>query len=173
METLEAIRLAISVAAFVMSAVALWLSNRNWRQSNRPIVTAKVVARSAGNLGTAYEVVITNGGNRPAAGVRLECDDGHLAGALSGSAGDPLVEDVRACFKPEATVPLLLHGESVANAFGTTCRAEDGPTWKHGARIPVRVRYRDLSGRAYSERMDLVIRDSTAFAGGSWAKPKE
>lgn len=167
---MDIIALFVSIVAVLVSVLSLLISNRNWQQSNRPIVTATVKSR-AGNCAIAYDLVVVNGGNRPAKNVRLECDEGLLANALAGKDEDPLVTDVRACFGSDAIVPVLLHGESVTNSFGTTGQEKDGPTWEYGARLPVTVRYQDLADRSYCESVDLVIRDSCAFAGGSWSAP--
>ena len=158
----------VAVFSLAVSAFSVWISTRNWRQSNRPIVVASVRTNQAGNVAIAYDLVVVNAGTRPATRVRLHCDPARLRAAQTEVKPKPLFEHIKRCFDPSRSIPLLLHGNSVSSSFGMTSSEPEQATWRPGAEIPIEITYSDLEGRSYRSKLELVIRDSDALAGGSW-----
>lgn len=59
--------LTVSAAALVVSLLSFYFSIKSWRESNRPIVIARVSSfEPGGELGTASNIVVENMGTRPA-----------------------------------------------------------------------------------------------------------
>lgn len=167
----ELLRTGIPLVALVLSGMAVWFTRKLWVQSNRPIVTAAVRTRSAGNMATTYELVVINSGTRPAATVRLTATADNVNQAFEPRAFTTpelarVVEQVQRCFSRDAVIPVLLNGQTLTNAFGFTGDARGmGPFWRVGASIPVSISYSDLEGRPFATEVTLVVRDTTGFAG--------
>lgn len=63
--------LSFSVVALIVSVLSFYFSIKSWRESNRPLVTARVSNKSAGNVAASLILVVQNTGNRPAKNVTL------------------------------------------------------------------------------------------------------
>lgn len=164
----DEIRTAISLLALFSSALSLYLTRRLWLSTNRPIVVAFVDECSSGNTSTAFNVVISNVGNRPALEVRLHADKRSLDALVSKSAPDEVARIIASCFDGESAVSVLRNGEELVNAFGSY---SSDVRWQHlnyGAVIPIRLTYSDLSGRVYSEGLRLKVFARNGFAGSVW-----
>ena len=168
------VRYGLPCAALVLSLASFLVAMRNWRESNRPIVAVAVRTNSAGNEAITYDLVVINAGSRPACQVVLNADLVELAGCVEdpsrATESDPMWIDARLCLSGEREIPLLLHGKEAANSFGYTGGAAGkGSFWKYGSTFEVRVSYCDLTGRRFTTRQKLEIRDSDGFAGGKWS----
>lgn len=167
---------AIAASAFVISCVSIWLTRTLWLQSNRPIVVAEVRTSDGGNESIGYDLAVSNCGTRPAVDVRLLVKDRDLHAAFADGVVDNqrlarLVVGVKRCFSDEGYIAVLLHGERLTNFFGHTGTAGGlGSLWKMGAKIPIRLEYKDLHGRRYASHLTLRIFDSEGFAGSCWGK---
>ncbi len=172
----DLVRTGVPLAALVMSGVALWITNRLWVRSNRPIVSAFIQTSFSGNQSRGYDIVAVNSGSRPAVEVQLRVQDEDLLAALAdGVESNPLHkvlrEDVRRCFSSYGDIPLLLNNQTKTNSFGYTGPAGGrGTFWKPGASFEVTIAYRDLDKRSFKSTLPLHIRDSETFAGGAWGK---
>jgi hypothetical protein len=158
----------LSAAALFVSVVAYYFSRKSWQESNRPIVTARVRTDSGGNMGTALDLLVENTGSRPARDVRLTTDEAALAAAFASNINDTEREQIRACFSSKFIIPIIANGASVSNAFGFLSANSDN-TWKLHSRIPIRVCYEDLDGRAYEHQVTLFVADNRGFASTHWA----
>ena len=58
--------LSVAAAALIVSILSFYFSIKSWRESNRPIVSARVTSANGGEEGTALNLVVENTGNRPA-----------------------------------------------------------------------------------------------------------
>ncbi|POE08553.1 hypothetical protein BV921_15080 [Pectobacterium odoriferum] len=162
----------LSVLALVLSVLSFFFTRRSWLQSNRPIVSAVVETHGGGNELIAYNLVLSNTGNRPATNVRIRVKEIDIDACISEWVKNHKIKnatysDVMRCFSNDGEVPLLLNGKSMINSFGYT-RGDQQTFWRYGANLPVVVEYSDLDGRNYQSKQIIRIKDSDGFAGGVW-----
>lgn len=74
-------------------------------------------------------------------------------------------EDAQRCFFSSIGIPVLANGRSISNVFWNLGQPD---SWPAGAAIPVTLRYRDLSGRRFSNRVRLLVADDPGFAQAFW-----
>jgi hypothetical protein len=162
----------VATLALGVSLISLWFARRSWLQSNRPIVSAAVETHAGGEESIAYNLAVSNTGNRPAVNVRLCAEASQVEKSMA-----PWVANFRGphttyshvmrCFSKDGEIPLLLNGKNMTNSFGYT-RGDDQTFWLYGASFRLTIRYSDLEGRRYCTSQVLRIKDSAAFAGGIW-----
>ncbi len=127
-----------------------FFTRRSWLQSNRPIVSAEVETHDSGNELIAYNLVLSNTGNRPAANVRIririririkesEVDTCISEWVKNHKITNSICSNVMRCFSDDGEIPLLLNGKSMANSFGYT-RVDEQRFWRYGTNLPVVVR---------------------------------
>lgn len=162
--------LLVSGAALAVSLLSYYFSIKSWRESNRPIVTARVSTHEGGNVGIALNIVVQNTGNRPAKNVRLAVDRSALEAALS---SDTLREQVHRCFSDEAVIPVLENGRFVSNSFGALSDQANKSTWKPNSKLDIDVSYQDLDGRKFNHHIPLLVADDAGFAGSFWGDSRE
>ncbi len=161
--------LMVSLMAVAVSAVSFYFSVQSWRESNRPLVTARVTSFGlGGNIATPLSLLIENTGTRPAKNIRLKVESKVLANAMLPYTEDDLdVEAIKLCFSERGVIPVLANGKSVSNGFGLLQSQSEG-TWKPEARIEILVLYQDLDGREFSHTNPILVADDRGFAGSFW-----
>jgi len=162
----------VSTSAFIVALVSLLLARKNWRESNRPIVTAFVEDDTAG--GTAiYNLVVSNTGNRPAVNVRLHATDDQIAALLDPAAEKKMLDIIAYNFRPESSVPLLRNGEDLSTSFGSfSTNEQNAKCLKYASEAKVVLTYGDLDGRRYRSKLILKVYARQGFGGGTWVKQK-
>lgn len=161
--------LATEIIAFI--AIISFVNNRwFWWQSNRPIVSALVETHSAGNIATMFNLTVLNSGSRPAINIKLTIDDYQEFEKCIENLDNNMIEHITRCFSEYATIPLLINGEKKSNSFGTTSIQEEDNIWKYGSSFSITINYKDLENKKYKSKLVLHIKDSKAFAGGSWSE---
>lgn len=165
---MEILKTIITCSAFTLSVFAFIFTRRSWIEANRPIVTAEVVTHRAGNVGIAFSIIVHNTGNRPASNVRLYATKQTLDAAVSPRAPEAMKKEISAIFSQEGTIPILHQGKSVPNGFGNTNVDDTQSTLIYNSIIPITIEYKDLYSRTYETKQDLIIKDSTYFAGSGW-----
>lgn len=168
----EEIRTLISVAALLVSLISLLLVRMNWRESNRPIVTAFVEDDSSG--GTAiFHLIIANTGNRPAVRVRLHANEAQIAALMHPEADKKRLEILACNFSAQSEVPLLRNGEELSTSFGAFSTDQQNGKWlQYGTETEISVTYADLDGRRYKSKLPLKIYAREGFGGGTWVTQK-
>lgn len=164
--------LLVAAAALIVSVFSFYFSIKSWRESNRPLVTARVTAFDGGELGTALNIVVENTGNRPAKNVRLTVNRKDLEAALVNNPDDPLRKRAEICFSERGVIPVLANGKSVSNDFGWLS-GDSKSTWTGDRRFNIEVTYEDLDGRNYKHANPLLIADDKGFAGSFWSDPEK
>jgi hypothetical protein len=158
-----------SILALAVSVVSLSFARRSWRETYRPIVTARVRTQAGGNVAILYDLVVENTGNRPATNVRLVVDPRDLKRAMK-PGKEIYAEFIKNCFEPKYAIPVLANGQSVSSAFGKT--SEDAESnWIPFSRIPIVVHYDDLEGKKYQSKVTLFVFYTAGFAGAHYADP--
>lgn len=161
---------ALSIFALVFSLAGLAFAIWSWRESNRPVVVGFIETVQAGHLGIVINLVIENVGNRPALNVSLTILEADMEKARGTRGRDVLNETSERCFAPRAIIPVLKPGERRINSFGQLT-GDDKSTWIPESRLPIMIRYGEYGRRrTFKGRCDLLLSDSTAFAGGHWSK---
>jgi hypothetical protein len=161
----------ISLAALIVAVVSYHFARVSWRETNRPIVTARIVTCGTGlgdSLSTAALVLLVeNSGNRPAKNIRLRVPEQVLASAFEVRNPDSERADIRANFSAKFTIPVLTNGGFSSNSFGLLSHRSDS-TWKFHVRLPLCVSYEDLDERKFCHHQELLIADNSGFAGSHW-----
>jgi hypothetical protein len=171
--TADDLKTALAVAALVISLASLYFTKVNWLQSNRPIVTAFVTERGAGNMATTFNLVITNTGSRPAVRVRLHASKDEIQSLLEKNAQEKRFAKIESIFLKESEVPLLRNGEELSTSFGAFIGASpEGPWLRYGAEAQISITYQDLDGRAFESRQPLRVYAREGFGGGTWRDAK-
>jgi hypothetical protein len=165
---MEELKVSLTAVAFLLSVLALIFTRKTWFESNRPIVTAEIVTASAGNVATAFNLVVHNTGNRPATNVRLQAGAKQLNAAISANAKDLMKKEIIRCFSEEGRIPLLHHQSKKTNGFGVSSTNEKENVLVYNSVISIKITYNDLYGKKYTSEQDLLVRDSEYFAGSRW-----
>ena len=163
--------LLVSGAALIVSILSVYFSLKSWRQSNRPLITARVTSfDSGGNMGTALSLLVENTGNRPAKNIKLLANSKDLESNMIAKPEDDLRQQVERCFSDGGIIPILANGKSVSNSFGWLSE-DPQATWKAQTRFEIEVSYEDLDGRTFNHKNPILIADDTGFAGAFWKDP--
>lgn len=152
----------LGIASAAIALVSLFFAVYSWRQANRPLVSARVTSQDGGNAGIALNLLVENTGNRPARDVRLMAKESDVLAALQQAA---IPKDAQRCFFSGIEIPVLANGRSTSNGFWHL--GQPG-SWRAGAKIPVKIKYRDLSGRRFSSKVQLFLADDAGFAQTFW-----
>lgn len=157
-----------ATSALIVSLISLLITVWLWRESNRPVVTARIKTHRGGNVAILYNLEVVNSGTRPAKDVRLIVDLDDLAHAVvpPSERGVDFAQTMRCvarCFEMRATISVLLNSETRSNSFGHTSRED--PFWVPGAAIPISISYRGLERQLYMTNLVLRIDDTAGFAG--------
>jgi hypothetical protein len=160
--------LAIAGLALFVSLLAYNFNRKSWRETYRPIVTARIVTVASGNQGIVLDIILNNTGNRPAKNIRLLVNQNDLESALL-SKEESLRSDIENCFSRQTVIPILENGRSISNAFGYLSDREDS-TWKVNSILNIELLYESLEGRSFKHKIPLLLAGDEGFAGGLWRK---
>jgi hypothetical protein len=162
---------AISTCSAIIAFSSLVFTIRSWRETYRPIVTAKIETNSSENVGTTFKIVVCNTGNRPAVDVQLRVQQKTIHNLLQESSSQPMRDEIIACFSDEGIIPLLHSESSVSNGFGMITKEE--LTMPYGTKIPITIEYKDSSKRKFRTKQIIIYKDSTWFAGSGWEEDEK
>jgi len=162
--------LCISASAVIVALFSFYFSIKSWRETNRPIVVAKVATKASGNVSILLDIIVENVGNRPAKEVRLSVDSREIESIMLAKEADPLRAAVHRCFSKDTFIPILENGRRVSSGFGSLTRNENNSMWKHNAVLNIILSYKDLDDRKFKHGIPILITDDTSFAGTFWKK---
>jgi hypothetical protein len=165
---MEDLKLAFTAAAFLLSVLALIFTRRTWFESNRPIVTAEIVTHDGGNVAIMYNLVVHNTGTRPAVDIRISAETKCLLAAIDPNGKEHMKQQILRCFSEEGRIPLLHQQSKKSNGFGLTSINKNDNALIYKSVIPIEITYKDLYGKKYKAKQNLVIKDSEYFAGSGW-----
>ena len=164
--------LGLSAAALVVSLLSFYFSIKSWRETNRPIVTARVSSFDpGGEFGNALNIVVENTGTRPAKNVNLSVKSEDLAGALRDDVDPKWRRTITRCFSERGGISVLGNGKSVSNDFGWLSQ-DSKSAWRGDVRFDVEVTYEDLDGRKFRHTNPILVAGDEGFAGSSWEKAR-
>jgi len=163
--------LLISLIAVSVSIFSACWAIKSWRETYRPLITARVAAREQYGV-TALHLVLRNTGNRPALKVGLSTDPDYLEKALLAKPEDDRRIAVERCFAESILV--IENGSSVSLSFGAFTSIGKPKTWKGSTVLDIRIKYEDLDGRKYSNYQPLRVKAKESFLdpeGGDFSTP--
>ena len=167
--TAEDLKTSLSVLAFVVSVVSLVLTRVNWRQSNRPVVSAFIVEESMGDGVATFNLSVANTGSRPATSIRLRMEPSEFSKLLDPSADAEAKMQLARCFARDSVVPLLRNGEVLTGALGHSSRNPiNKPQLNYGADAEILIEYSDLDGKQYKSIQPVKVYPRDGFTGSSW-----
>ncbi|MCS3360921.1 hypothetical protein NYL07_13950 [Xanthomonas translucens pv. translucens] len=152
----------LGIVSAAIAFAALFFAIYSWRQANRPLVSARVTSQGGSSAGIALNLLVENTGNRPARDIRLIAKESDILAALQQTA---IPKDAQRCFFSGIDIPVLANGRSTSNGFWHLGQSD---SWRAGAKIPVRIKYRDLSGRRFTSKVRLFLADDAGFAQTFW-----
>ncbi|MGO2392654.1 MAG: hypothetical protein ACTH69_11255 [Halomonas sp.] len=157
----------ISLVSIVVAIVSLLFAMYSWRQTHRPLVSARITAVGGGKNAIPLSIVLENTGSRPAREIELIVKREDVLSVLSLPSGSELPKDATRCFFSGIRIPVLANGRSISNAFGHLVQS-DG-SWRSGSSIPLMIRYSDLAGRRFTSKLRLLLADDAGFAQTFWS----
>ncbi len=159
----------ISILALVISIISTAFAVHSWRQSNRPLITARI-SINGGNVAAALSIIVENTGNRPARNIRLSAKDEDVVRCLAPERNQIVPEEIRNIFFNNVVIPVLANDRAVSNAFGLISHSSDS-SWVPTFILPITIHYEDIEGREFTSRLNLQSAYEDAFAGASWSTP--
>ena len=167
--TSDDIKTLLSILAFGTSIASLVLTRINWRQSNRPVVSAFIVEHTIGDGVATFNLSIANTGSRPATNVRLDFQAGELEKLIDPKASSEAKMRLAGCFGRDSTLPLVRNGEIVTGGLGYSSRVPlQEPQLLYGAEATVKIVYFDLECNRYESIQPLKVFAREGFTGYSW-----
>jgi hypothetical protein len=161
----DEIRTSIALVAVIVSFASLYFARRSWERSNRPLVTAFIEENGEG---VAFDLKVSNTGNRPAVDVVLSADQNAVDKLLESSAQEHQRNAVQQCFSSDSSIPVLRNGETLSTALGAY--DEKQPWLDYGAQCQVSVSYSDLEGKRYGSTIPIKVFVREGFGGSVWRK---
>jgi hypothetical protein len=152
----------LAVFSAAIALLSLGFAVYSWRQANRPLVSARITSHKGGNIATTLSLLVENTGNRPALDIRLIAKESDVRAAHMQAL---IPTDAERCFFAGIIIPVLANGRSTSNAFEHLGSPE---CWRAGSKIPLKIKYRDLSGRHYTSKLQLLLADDAGFAQTFW-----
>ena len=159
--------LPIAGLALFVSLMAYNFNRKSWKETYRPIVTARITSVNSGNRGIALNIIVQNSGNRPAKNIRLLVNRNHLESVLLASPGNSMRNSIEDCFSPQTIIPILENERSVSNSFGYLSDRDDS-TWRVSSILNVEILYESLEGRLFKNNIPLLLAGDEGFAGCFW-----
>ncbi|MEM8717951.1 MAG: hypothetical protein AAGE84_01395 [Cyanobacteria bacterium P01_G01_bin.39] len=131
-------------------------------------------------------LIVENFGNRHAKNIRLLVDNNKLESALLKNTEDVDRQAIERCFSDETIIPMLANGQSISNSFGCLNVQYETSTfhgkfhndqygkqsyWKANIRLNITIKYENLDGKSYKDKMPILIASDQCFAGSFWNEP--
>ena len=170
-------QLIIPFFTLLIACCSLFFSMKSWYQTNRPILIVQVTTADSGNVGTFFDLLVENTGNRPAKRIKLKIDEEDLRSAFSSKY---LSEDIKRTqqaikdifFTNIGEIPVLANGKKTTNSLGFLS-AHSGDVWEYNFKFDITVEYFDLKDRKYKDTMPVRIWNDSGFAGTFWSIPEK
>lgn len=180
------ITIGITIGSFFISVCSFYFSRKSWSDTYRPIVTVRVATHTSGDITSTLNLVVENFGNRPAKNIRLLVDFNELKSALLKDKEHSDRKAIERCFSDETIIPMLANGQSISNSFGCLNIPYETSTyagkfhdsqyrkqsdWKPDTRLDITIKYENLNGKSYKDKMPILVTTDKCFAGSFWNEP--
>lgn len=159
---------SVSAVSALIALFSVFITRKNWRDSNRPVITAYVDAESHGGGITVFNLYLKNTGTRPATSVQLAAQRSDIAKIVADQAESHRRQHIETVFTSESRVAVLHPDEILVTSFGLATTDPTQQWLKYGEEIEVQITYRDLERRDYQSVVPLRVRPREGFGGGVW-----
>jgi hypothetical protein len=158
----------VSAVGALIAFASVFITRKNWRDSNRPVVSAYVDEESGGDGITVFNLYLKNTGTRPATAIQLHASEKDIERIIAEQAEPKRRQHIKAVFSQKSRLAILHPEETLVTSFGLASARPNEHWLKYGEELPARVTYRDLEGRKYSSKLFIRIRPREGFGGGVW-----
>ena len=158
----------VSAVGALIAFASVFITRKNWRDSNRPVVSAYVDEESGGNDIIVFNLYLKNTGNRPATAIQLHASEKDIERIIAEQAEPKYRQYIKTLFSQESRLAILHPEETLVTPFGFASASPDKHWLKYGEELPAGVTYRDLEGRKYSSKLFILVRPREGFGGGVW-----
>lgn len=125
-------------------------------------------------MGTYYDLVVSNIGNRPAVKISLHSSPEQIKNIFEDGINTDdeatrkiKIEPIENCFAPKSEILLLEHGAKLSTAFGATGTTQ----WlKFRSTIDISITYFDLDCRSFKSKLPLKVYPRQGFSGIMWSE---
>ncbi|WP_205230779.1 hypothetical protein [Azospira oryzae] len=158
----------VSAISALIALASVVMTRKNWRDSNRPVVSAYVDEESGGGGITVFNLYLKNTGTRPATEIQLHASEKDIEWIVAEQAEPKRRQHIKTVFSQKSRLAILHPEETLVTSFGLASACPDEHWLKYGEELPVRVTYRDLEGRKFSSKLLIRVRPREGFGGGVW-----
>lgn len=123
-------------------------------------------------MGTYYDLVVSNIGNRPAVKIHLCSSPEQIKNIFEDAINTEdkgirkfIIEQIENFFYPKNEIILLENGEKLSTAFGATGTTK---SLKSGSNIDISITYFDLDGCSFKSKLPLKVYPRQGFSGTKW-----
>ncbi len=166
--TLALFAAGVSAVSALIAFASVFITRKNWRDSNRPVVSAYVDEDSGGEGITVFNLYLQNTGTRPATLIQLHAAEADVQRIVAEQAEAKRRKHIETVFSKESRLSVLHPDETVVTSFGLASSNPCEQWLKYGEEFPIQVTYRDLEGRRYKSQLHLRVRPREGFGGGVW-----
>ena len=168
---------AFTAVITLVGILTLWNTTRLWHLVNRPVVIAFIDVNYAGKGLTTYDLFVRNIGNLTAVDIRLSANKKDILSCINSEYKQYLAHEnfdktfwsgILDCFSEKSQIAMLSCQETTKGAFGSTSGNPESNLWIYQASFPIKILYRDLSGRNYRTNLSLVIQQRNMFSNLKW-----
>lgn len=158
----------VAAMGAVVSLLSVFITRKNWKDSNRPVVVAYVDEESGGGGITVFNLHLQNTGTRPATAVRLNAHHVDVEKLISKQAPPERRNNIEKVFSEESRVAVLQPGEVLTTSFGLSSTDPSQQWLEYGIEIPIEISYQDIEGHKYRSKLPMRTRPRLGFGGGVW-----
>lgn len=166
--TISMIAALIAAISAATALLSVFITRKNWKDSNRPVVTVYIDQESRTTGITLFNLYMTNTGTRPATAVQLFAKKSDISKLISNDAKPTRKKYIQDIFTAENQVMLLKPDETLVSSFGLSSIDPSQQWLEYGIEILVTIQYSDTEGRKYRTKIPLRTRPRTGFGGGLW-----
>ncbi len=173
MDILVILQYGLSIIAILISVWSFLFARKSWQEANRPIVVAYIEVDSFNDAFVTFNLILSNIGNRPAINIQLLAKNKDIEKIFEDNISKSIKDGIFECFKKNNKVALLKNDMSIVTAFGHSERVgEHRKGIAYDSWLPIKITYRDLNCKEYTEKMSLKMRGTDGFGGSIWKSRK-
>ena len=159
----------VAIVALLISFWSIYTTRRLWSLENRPIITAEIQVDSSGVGIALLNLVVHNSGNRPATNIYFKAEPENIKKIISKNATKPNLAELNYIFSKDASIALLLGGQSTKTAFFSfSSKSDESDILIGESSLPIKIYYTDIKENSYTSNLLLSIKDKEGFGGSVW-----
>lgn len=158
----------VSAVSALIAFASVFITRKNWRDSNRPVISAYVDEESGGEGITVFNLYLKNTGTRPATLIQLHASQTDIDRIIAEQAEPKRRKHIETVFSKESRLAVLHPNETLVTSFGLASTNPRERWLNYGEEFRVQVTYRDLESRKYKSHLFIRVRPREGFGGGVW-----